>query len=131
VISISKNIAVEERFIGIDMGWWDLHNQRVNVYFLPKTFLGRCSWWLIVAFILLVIAFELLAAVGQRGGETFLDNLALAIPIFLAGICGICSFITGAIGIFKSKDRSILVFLSTLLGLFVLIILVGEIAIPH
>ena len=75
--------------------------------------------------------FQLLVALGQRGGETFLDNLLLTIPMFLAGICGICSLVTGLIGIIMSKERSILVFLASIVGLFVLAFVLGEIIVPH
>jgi hypothetical protein len=98
---------------------------------LPKTPLGKWSVWLIAAFVLLLVAFQLLVVTGQRGGETFLDNLLLTIPIFLAGICGISSLITGLIGIIKSKERSFLVFLATIIGLFVSVFVIGEITIPH
>ena len=98
---------------------------------MPKTVLGKWAVWLIVAFVLLMVVFQLLVASGQRGGETFLDNLLLTIPMFLAGICGICSLVTGLVGIIMSKERSILVFLASIVGLFVLVFVFGEIIVPH
>ena len=103
----------------------------MKVYFSPKTPLGKWSVWLIVAFVLLIVVFQLLVSSGQRGGDTFLDNMLLTIPMFLAGICGISSLVIGLIGITISKDRSILVFLASILGLFVLIFVLGEIIFPH
>jgi hypothetical protein len=97
----------------------------------PKTRLGKWSILLIAAFIVMFISFQLLAASGQRGGDTFFSNLALSIPIVIAGISGISAFCTGIISIIKSKERSILVFLATLIGLFVLLFVSGEILMPH
>ncbi|MBI2670751.1 hypothetical protein HYX18_02130 [Candidatus Woesearchaeota archaeon] len=68
---------------------------------------------------------------GQGGGATLFDNLVLTIPIFLAGISGILAFFTGIISIVKSKERSVLVFLATAIGLFVLIFVLGEFLFPH
>ena len=103
----------------------------MKVTFLPKTVLGRWSFWLIVAFALFFLIFQLLVASGQRGGETFSGNWLLIIPIFLAVICGISSLIVGLVSIIKDKERSILVFLSGLIGLFVLFFVIGELTVPH
>jgi len=53
--------------------------------------------------------------------RNFFDNLALTIPIMLAGISGVSAFVTGFISIIKSKERSILVFLTTTIGFLVLV----------
>ncbi|MDO8424554.1 MAG: hypothetical protein Q7S70_01280 [bacterium] len=97
----------------------------------PKTVLGKWSLGLSIAFFSLFLLFQRLVASGQRGGETFSDNLMLSIPISLAGLCGIASFFVGIIGIIKQKERNILVFASTLLGLFILVFVLGEILVPH
>lgn len=103
----------------------------MRISFVPKTILGKWSVGLIIVFFLLFALFQFLVASGQRGGATFFDNLLLTIPIFLAGICGVSSFFAGLIGIIKSKERSILVFLATTMGLLVLLFLFGEILFPH
>jgi uncharacterized membrane protein len=103
----------------------------MKIYIVPKTRLGKWSMWLIVVFILLFITFQLLVASGQRGGDTFLSNLTLSIPILTAGICGIAAFITGIISIIKSKERSVLVFIASIIGLFVLMFVSGEFLAPH
>jgi hypothetical protein len=103
----------------------------MKIIALPKTRLGKCSLWFFLAFVILFITFQLLVVSGQRGGETFKDNLILSVPILLAGISGISGFVTGLVGIIKSKERSILVFFSTIIGLFVLIFVIGELAFPH
>jgi len=47
------------------------------------------------------------------------------------GISGIATLVTGLISTIKSKERSILVFLAVVVGLFVLIFLLGEFLYPH
>jgi len=72
-----------------------------------------------------------LVASGQRGGELFFSNLALAIPILIAAILAISSFFTGIIGILRSGERAVYVYISTLLGFFVLLFSLAEIIFPH
>lgn len=86
---------------------------------------------LIIIFFLLLAVFYLFVAAGQRGGETYFSNLLLAIPITLAGISGIVAFFTGMAAIIKRKERSVFVFLATIIGLLVLFFVLGEIIFPH
>jgi len=65
------------------------------------------------------------------GGKTFFSNLLLTIPFSLAGICGIAVFFDGLISILKGRERAVSVFLSTIIGLFVLLWTLGEILYPH
>ena len=97
----------------------------------PKTTMGEWSTGLIIAFFLFFAVFLILVASGQRGGGTFFSNLALTIPMLLAGVSGVSALVTGIIGIVKSRERSVLVFLVTVIGLFVLIFSLGEILFPH
>ena len=103
----------------------------MKIYFAPKTSLGKWSVALIIAFMVLLGVFQLLVASGQRGGETFFSNLILTIPMLIAGVSGISAFATGLIGIIKSRERSVIVYLAALIGLFVLLFWIGEIAFPH
>jgi len=103
----------------------------MKIYFAPKTTLGKWSVALIIVFIVLLGVFQLLVASGQRGGETFFSNLILTIPMLIAGVSGISAFVTGLIGIIKSRERSVIVYLSALIGLFVLLFWIGEIVFPH
>jgi len=100
----------------------------MKLRFIPKTHLGQWSIWLITVFIVLFI---IIVASGQRGGATFFSNLALSIPMVIAGITGLLAFFTGIIGIIKSKERSVLVFSSTIIGLFFLVWVSAEILFPH
>jgi len=55
----------------------------------------------------------------------------LTIPILLAGTSGVFAFLTGLIGVIRNRERSILVFLAMLIGLFVLLFCLGEVIFPH
>jgi hypothetical protein len=103
----------------------------MKVYILPGTALGKWSIWLIVGFIVLFGSFWLMVATGQRGGEGFFDNLLLTVPVLLAAAAAIASFITGLVSLIKYRERSILIYPAMAIGLFVLIFVVGEIAVPH
>ena len=103
----------------------------MKLHFIPKTRLGKWSIWLIIAFIVLFVTFQLLVALGQRGGATFFSNLALSVPMLMAGISGISAFFTGIIGIIKSKERSVLVFIASIIGFFILFFVLGEFLVPH
>ena len=98
---------------------------------MPKTILGKWSIDLAVASIVLFISIQFLVVSGLRDSYTFISGLLLTIPVPLAGISGVSAFFTGIIGTIKSKERSVLVFLSTMIGFFVLIFLLGEILFPH
>jgi len=103
----------------------------MRISLLPQSALGKWSVGLLAAFAVFFAAFGLLVASGQRGGETFFSNLALTIPILLAGTSGVLAFVTGLIGVIRNRERSILVFLAMLVGFLVLLFCVGEIMFPH
>ena len=103
----------------------------MRVTILPKTPLGKWSTGLVIAFAVLLVAFLLLVASGQRGGETFFSNLVLTIPMLLAGTSAVFALLIGLISLIRNKERSIFVFLAMLIGLFVLIFWLGEVIYPH
>ena len=103
----------------------------MRITVLPKTSWGKWSAGLIVAFILFFVLFLILVASGQRGGETFFSNLLLTVPMLLAGTCGVAAFVTGLIGIIKSKERSILVYLAIFIGFEIMVFGLGEFLVPH
>ena len=102
-----------------------------RIYLLPKTVLGKWSIELILAFFLLLITGMIVVATGQEGGETIFDNLFISIPMITAAICGIASFFTGIISIIWKKERCILIFISSIIGLLILWFIIGEIIVPH
>jgi UDP-N-acetylmuramyl pentapeptide phosphotransferase/UDP-N-acetylglucosamine-1-phosphate transferase len=97
----------------------------------PKTTMGKWSTGLMIAFFLFVAVCLILGALGQGGGDTFFSNLTLGIPGLLAGVSAVSALVTGIICIVKSRERSVLVFLATAIGLYILIIALGEILFPH
>jgi hypothetical protein len=103
----------------------------MRVSALPKTPLGKWSTGLALAFLVLFIAFLLLVASGQQSGETFFSNLVLTIPMLLAGTSCVFAFLPGLTGVIRNRERSILVFLAMLIGLFVSFFGLGEIISPH
>ncbi len=98
---------------------------------MPATRPGKLSVDFLAAFVVLLALFYMMVAGGQRGGDSFWDNLWLTVPILLAAVAAIASFFTGVWGIIRSRERSVAVFLSTGVGLLVLLFIVGEIAFPH
>jgi len=105
------------------------HNK---IKILPKTSLGKWSVIsLILSFLLFLFANIIVALQGPIENQTFFNNPFLSIPMVLAGISVITGFFTGIISIIWKKERAILVFISTFIGLVVLWFIVGEIAVPH
>jgi hypothetical protein len=55
----------------------------------------------------------------------------LAIPMFMAAISAVGAFFTGIISIVRNRERTVFVYLSTAIGLLVLIFGLAEITFPH
>ena len=83
----------------------------MRISILPKTHLGKWSVGLGVASILILI-FRILASESNY-------NIALAITftIVSVGISG-AAFVTGLISVIKNRERSLLVFVGILIGLW-------------
>ena len=103
----------------------------MKITFLPKTYLGKWSVGLILNFFLFMGIFALFVNLGERGGETFFSNLKLTIPFMIAVLSGSGSFLVGMVSLILRKERSILVFLSSLLGFLILLFILGEFISPH
>lgn len=95
---------------------------------MPKTKAGKWSVGLIITFLLLFATSQLPAASGQRGPVL---DLVLVVAVITAGISGVAAFFTGLISIIKSKERSFLVFITTVIGLFVLIFVLGQFLVSY
>ncbi len=98
---------------------------------MPKTKMGKWSVILIIVSFLMFALFQILVSTGQRGGDKFFDNLFLTIPFLLTACAGICSFFTGIISIFRSRERSVFVFISTIIGFLILVFVTAEIFFQH
>jgi hypothetical protein len=105
----------------------DAYHKRMRVTILPKTPLGKWSIGFIGAFVVFFVTFILIVTSGQRGGDTLDFSNPVLIPLLLAGASGGLVLITGLIGVIRNKERSILVFLAMLIGLYVLVFGLGEI----
>jgi len=99
----------------------------IKINFAPKSNLGKWSIGLIVIVpILLYIGMSFVSFYDSiPAGKTILHDIifrpGIALPMLLGFISGIAAFFTGIISIIRKKDYSILVFLSTLMGFFVLL----------
>ena len=94
----------------------------MQIGILPKSSLGKWSVGLAAAFILLSILFAVLTGLGGEPGPfvlIFIANIAI-------GISFIAAFITGLVSIIQSKERSILVYLSVLIGFGALLFYLGS-----
>jgi hypothetical protein len=103
----------------------------VKLYFVPKTLLGKWSLGLFAGLVIFFLIARIIVASGQEGGETFFSNLSISIPMLLAGLSGVTAFFTGIIGIIKSKERSVLTFIATIIGFFILVFVSAELVSPH
>jgi len=103
----------------------------MKITFLPTTTLGKWSTGLFIAFFVSALVFVILVASGQRGDDTLFEFSALTIPGLLAGVFVLSAMVTGLISIVKSMERSVLVFLATVIGVSILFLILGEFLVPH
>jgi hypothetical protein len=110
----------------------------MKVNLIPKTKLGKWS-------IGLIIAMPILYSIGTSftdslyksvpAGESIPKDIvarpALALTMLSGMIVGILAFIAGLLAIIKKKERSVLVYISTLIGMLHIFFLAGEILFPH
>jgi hypothetical protein len=68
-------------------------------------------------------------------GKTIVEDIFLrpvvTFPMLTGFLSGIIAFFTGVISIIKRKERSLLVFVATIIGLLLILFLLGEIFSPH
>ncbi len=86
---------------------------------LDKVPVSSSGKWSLGLFSSAIVFFGLSYAVGGIGEYFELIVISNAVPrilLYITGLCGISSSITGIIGIVSLKDRSILVYLTTFLG---------------
>jgi hypothetical protein len=94
---------------------------------LPESSLGKWSVGLAIAFIVLMtFPWFLSRALSERIGIPFGFSFGM-----LAILSGLAALVTGLISALKQKERSLLVYLSILVGLFALVFIIGEFAVPH
>ena len=105
---------------------------------MPRSKLGMWSIGLIVLmFALIILGMSLTDSLydGVSAGRTILADIGQR-PVLtlsmLAGFgSGIAAFVTGLIALIREKERHVLVFASTLVGLGLIVFLIAEVVWPH
>lgn len=98
---------------------------------MPQTRLGQWSVRLAGLFFAFFLVFWVFIMLGEKGGDTFFSNPLLTVPMLLAAISAILGFFVGIMGIMRDRERSILTFLSTGIGLIVGLFSLAEVLLPH
>jgi hypothetical protein len=105
---------------------------------MPKTILGKWSLGLILAmFALIALGSSLTNSLYESvsaGGTIFADIIsrpALVISMLVGFGAGISSFVIGLVSIIKQKERSLLVYVATIIGAFLTVLLISEFLFPH
>lgn len=97
----------------------------------PTTDLGRWSVALACVFVLGLAVMTIVVASGQRGDKTISDNWWISSPAIVAGISAVVSFVIGLVAILLFRERSHLVRATVLVEGFVVVFLIGELAVAH
>ena len=107
----------------------------MKISILPKTTLGKWSTGLIIVALLMVVVSIIEVVSGSRGGVTFHVTSVWQITNLLVVVFAISSMVIGIMSIVKSKERSVLVYVATALGVLVvvlvLIIGIGELLVKQ
>jgi len=109
----------------------------MKINFAPKSNLGKWSIGLIIIVpILFYIGMSFVSFYESvSAGETILHDIVVRPRVALSMLggffSGIVAFFCGVFGIIRKKDYSVFVFISTILGFFVLLWVIAEILFPH
>jgi len=109
----------------------------MKIALVPKSNLGKWSVGLIIVMSVLFyigmssVNFYKFVQAGKTIPRDIIGRPLVALPMLGGFIFGISSFFCGIIGIIKKRDYSILIFASTIIGFFVLLLVFGEILFPH
>jgi len=109
----------------------------MKINLTPKSNLGRWSVGLIVIMPLLFyigmsfVSFYESVPAGKTIPRDIVVRPGVALPMLTGFVSGIAAFFCGIIGIIRKKDYSVLVFISTTMGFFVLLWILAEILFPH
>jgi hypothetical protein len=96
------------------------------------TNLGKwCFQLMTLALVFFGVALVAVSFFHQTGGNKLTDNLGLGIPMLCAGICVVLSSFIGVLAIWKGHDRSPRTIASTVIGLSVVLLVLGEFLAPH
>jgi uncharacterized membrane protein YhaH (DUF805 family) len=109
----------------------------MKLKFLPQSYLGKWSVGLIVVMPILFyigmsfVGFYESVPAGKTIPHDVIARPGIALPMLTGFVFGIASFSTGITATIKRRDRSIIVFIATLVGFLVLLWCLAEIIFPH
>jgi len=105
---------------------------------IPNTTPGKWSLGLIIAMPILFFFGSSCTETFYKSvpsGRTLLEDIAqrpvLALTMLSGMIAGILAFLTGILAIRKHKERAVFVYLSTVIGMVLILFLFGEVLFPH
>jgi hypothetical protein len=107
-----------------------------NIKLLPKNKLGEWSVVLIMVMMLFFylgmsfVDFYSSIPAGRTIPQDIINRPGVALLMLAGFASGIIAFITGLVAIIKNRERSVLVFVSTIIGALLILYLAGEIIFP-
>ena len=97
-----------------------------RLFWTPSTRLGWWSIGLALGFFVFISLFVLQEFRPGRDRSTFFSDPVNAFTLLGAAACAITAGVTGALGIFWKRERSLLVFAALFLGALALFFTIGE-----
>lgn len=91
---------------------------------LPKTRIGKWSIGLFIISLLLNIVASIVSVIQEP--VTFYNRTVVNMSAITGLVAMVGAFILGIVSITKSKERSLLVYIASILGFMMLIVLIGE-----
>lgn len=100
-----------------------------RLHLTPQSYPGKWSVYLVFALMISFLVFRLLAEIPliHQPAESFFNHVGLTLQaLFIIG-AGIGAFCSGITAIIKDGEKSLLVLVSTLIGLVILIYSIEEV----
>jgi hypothetical protein len=98
----------------------------MKVYLIPKSEVSKWPVRFIIALAVSIAIYSIVFDNGHRDLNTNIDHLLLTVPVLFAGLMGVAAYVTGLFSIIQSREKSMIVLISVLIGIFVLIFAMGE-----
>ncbi len=95
-------------------------------WLLPSTRLGRLSVGLLAAFFASLLGFRVAQVWSDPAAEHFFDRPLFSALALAAGLSGSAAGVASLVAIVRRRERSPFVFVTLLVGGFVLVFVVGE-----